>query len=116
MPQRFDAFCMKVSSADSPFSGTFLLMPYIRAVVSHCPIGTCERHVVAQTRTDVFLAYLNIAGIGSSRYEIDIMGTDGNVLYNRRTRRSVYSAIKTVIGMSGKATRPHHQMPYRIAP
>ena len=117
MPQRFHAFCMKVSSADSLFSGTLLLMPFRRAAVSHCPIGICERHVVAQTRTDVFLASLmNNAGVGSSRYDIYIMETDGSVLYNRRTRRSVYSAIKTVIGMSGKATRPHHQMPYRIAP
>ena len=55
------------------FRGTFLLMSYIRAVVSHCPIRMCEKNVVAQTRTGVFLAYLNIAGVGSSRYDIDIM-------------------------------------------
>ena len=28
------------------FSGTFLLMSYIRAVVSHCPISMCEKNVV----------------------------------------------------------------------
>ena len=39
MPQKFLAFCMKVSSADSLFRSTFLLMPYICAVVSHCPTG-----------------------------------------------------------------------------
>ena len=55
------------------FRGTFLLMSYIRAVVSHSPISMCERNVVAQTRTGVFLASLNIAGVGSSRYDIDIM-------------------------------------------
>ena len=55
------------------FSGTFLLMSYIRAVVSHCPISMCEKNVVAQTRIGVFLASLNIAGVGSSRYDIDIM-------------------------------------------
>ena len=55
------------------FRGTFLLMSYIRAVVSHCPISMCEKNVVAQTRTGVFLASLNIAGVGSSRYDIDIM-------------------------------------------
>ena len=73
MPQTFLAFCMKVSSADSLFRGTFLLMSYIRAVMSHCPISICEKNVVAQTRTGVFLASLNIAGVGSSRYDIDIM-------------------------------------------
>ena len=74
MPQKFLAFCMNVSSADIIlFSGTFLLMSYIRAVVSHCPISMCEKNVVAQTRTGVFLAYLNIAGVGSSRYDIYIM-------------------------------------------
>ena len=46
---------------------------YIRAVVSHFPISMCEKNVVAQTRTGVFLAYLNIASFGSSRYDIDIM-------------------------------------------
>ena len=66
MPQKFLAFCMNVSLADIYilFSGTFLLMSYIRAVVSHCPISLCEKNVVAQTRTGVFLAYLNIAGVG----------------------------------------------------
>ena len=65
MPQKFLAFCMNVSSADIFFKGTFLLMSYIRAVVSHCPISMCEKNVVAQTRTGVFLASLNIAGVGS---------------------------------------------------
>ena len=55
------------------FRCTFLLMSYIRAVVSHSPIRMCEKYVVSQTRTGVFLAYLNIAGVGSSRYDIDIM-------------------------------------------
>ena len=55
------------------FRCTLLLMSYIRAVVSHCPIRMWEKNVVAQTRTGVFLAYLNIAGVGSSRYDIDIM-------------------------------------------
>ena len=55
------------------FSGSFLLMSYIRVVVSHCPISMCDKNVVAQTRAGVFLAYLNIAGVGSSRYNIDIM-------------------------------------------
>ena len=50
-----------------------MLMSYIRAVVSHWPISMCEKNVVAQTRTGVSLAYLNIAGVGSSRYDIDIM-------------------------------------------
>ena len=45
-------------------------MSYIRAVVSHCPISMCENNVVAQTRTGVFRASLNIAGVGSSRYDI----------------------------------------------
>ena len=143
MPQKFLAFCMKVSSADSLFRSTFLLMPYICAVVSHCPTGMwgsgvtllhrhvgqwchtapqacgavvshcstgmwgsgvtllhrhvgqwchtapqacgavvshcstgmCEKHVVTQRRTEIFLASLNIAGVGSSRYEIDIKAT-----------------------------------------
>ena len=76
------------------FRGTFLLMSYIRAVVSHCPISMCEKNVVAQTRTGVFLASLNIAGVGSSRYDIDIMAISWEcALYNRRTRRSMYSAI-----------------------
>ena len=44
------------------------------------PQGMCEKHVVAQTRTDVFLTSLNIAGAASSRYEIDIMTIDGSVL------------------------------------
>ena len=73
IPQKFLAFCMNVSSADRLFSGTFLLMSYRRAVVSHCPISLCEKNVVAQTRTGVFLASLNITGVGSSRYDIDIM-------------------------------------------
>ena len=112
---------MKVSSADSLFSGTFLLMPYRRAVVSRYPLGMCEKHVVAQTRTDVCLASLNIAVDASSRYETCIMATDGSVLYNRRTRRSVYSAIITIMcqrseGMSGQTTRPHHQMPLLNCP
>ena len=50
-----------------------MLMLYRRAVVSHCPISMCEKNVVAQTRTGVLLAYLNIAGVGSCRYGIDIM-------------------------------------------
>ena len=50
-----------------------MLMSYIRAVVSHCHISMCEKNVVAQTWTGVSLAYLNIAGVGSSRYDIDIM-------------------------------------------
>ena len=58
-------------------------MSYIRAVVSHCPISMCEKNVVAQTRTGVFLASLNIAGVGSSGYDIDMMGvcfiTEGQV-------------------------------------
>ena len=64
------------SSADIFSSGVHsgpLLMSYIRAVVSRCPIRMWEKNVVAQTRTGVFLAYLNIAGVGSSRYDIDIM-------------------------------------------
>ena len=73
MPQKFLVFCMNVSSADSLFSGTFLLMSYIRAVVSHCPISMCEKNVVAQIRTGIFVAFLNIAGVGSSRYDIDIL-------------------------------------------
>ena len=55
------------------FRGTFLLMSYIRAVVSHFSISMCEKNVVAQTRTGIFLAYLNIVGVGSSRYDIDIL-------------------------------------------
>ena len=83
------------------FRSTFSLMSYIRAVVSHCPISMCEKNVVAQTRTGVFLASLNIAGVGSSRYDIDIMAISWEcALYNRRTRRSVYSAIITVAYVS----------------
>ena len=73
MPQTFLGFCMNVSSADSLFSGTFLLMSDRRAVVSHCPISMGEKNVVVQIRTGFFLASLNIAGVGSSRYDIDIM-------------------------------------------
>ena len=47
------------------FRGTFLLMSYIRAGVSHFPISMCEKNVVAQTRTGVILAYLNIARPGT---------------------------------------------------
>ena len=103
------------------FRGTFLLMSYIRAVVSHCPISMCVKNVVAQTRTGVFLASLNIAGVGSSRYDIDIMAISWEcALYNRRTRRSCIRRSQLLHmcqqseGMSGQATRPHHQMPYRI--
>ena len=39
----------------------------------------CEKHVVAQTQTDVFLASLNITDVVSSGYEIYIMATDGRV-------------------------------------
>ena len=65
------------------------------------------------------MASLNIAGVGSYRYDIDIMAISWEcALYNRRTRRSVYSAMLHMCqqseGMSGQATRPYHQMPYRI--
>ena len=82
------------------FRGTFLLMSYRRAVVSHCPISMCEKNVVAQTRTGVFLASLNIAGVGSSRYDIDIMAISWECALYNRTRRSVYSAIITVAYVS----------------
>ena len=62
------------------FRGTFLLiyMSYRRAVVSHCPISIldiCAKRMLWHKHgpVGVFLAYLNIAGIGSSRYDIDIM-------------------------------------------
>ena len=48
-------------------------MSYIRAVVSHCPLSMCEKNVVAQTRTGVFLVCQNIAGVCRYRYDIDIM-------------------------------------------
>ena len=61
---------MNVSSADIFSPGAYILADVRRAVVSHCPISMCEKNVVAQTRTGVFLATLNIAGVGSSRYDI----------------------------------------------